>query len=113
MEPPVPLVGGCRSYTALTYSFPNFEPVCSMSGYNCRFLTHIQVSQETGKVVWYSHLFKNFPQLVVTHTIKDFHVVSEAEIDVFLEFLCFLHDPTSVGNLTSGSPASLKPNLYV
>ena len=49
-------------YTALLYSFPSFEPInCSMSGSNCYFVTHIQVSQETGKVVWYSHLFKNFP----------------------------------------------------
>ena len=103
MEPPVPLVGGCRSYTALTYSFPNFEPVCSMSGYNCRFLTHIQVFQETGKVVWYSHLFKNFPQFAVIHTIKGFNVVNEA--DVLLELPCFLHNPVNVGNLISGSSA--------
>ena len=56
-------------YTALTFSFPNFEPVCcSMSGSNCCFLTCIQVSQEGSKVVRYSHLFQNFPQFVVTHT---------------------------------------------
>ena len=60
-----------------------------MSGSNCRFLTHIQVSQETSKVVWYYYLFKNFPQFVMIHTVKDFAVVNETEIDVFLEFPCF------------------------
>ena len=70
------------------YSFPNFQPVhCSMSGSNCCFLTCIQVSQEAGKMVWYSHLSKNFPQFVVIHTVKGFHVVNEAEVDVFIEFL--------------------------
>ena len=53
------------------YSFPNLEPVrCSMSGSNCFFLTYIQISQEAGKVVWYSHLLTNFPQFVVIHTVK-------------------------------------------
>ena len=52
--------------------FPNFDPVhCSMSSSNCYFLTCIQVSQETGKVIWYSHPFKNFPQFVVIHLVKD------------------------------------------
>ena len=59
----------------------------------CFFLTRIQVYQETGKVIWCSHLFKNFPQFVVIHTVKGFHVVNE-EVDVFLELLCFLHDPS-------------------
>ena len=59
-------------------------------------------------MVWYSHLFKNFPQFVVIHTVKGFHVVNEAEIDVFLEFLCFFHDPANVGNLISGSSAFSK-----
>ena len=72
---------------------------------NCCFLTHIQVSQEAGKVVWYSHLLKNFPQFVVIHRIKGFSVVNEAEIGAFLEFSCFFYDPTDVGNLTSGSSA--------
>ena len=67
------------------YSFPNLESVhCSMSSSNCCFLTCIQVSQEAGKVVWYSHLLKNFPQLVVIHTVRGFSVVNEA--DAFLEF---------------------------
>ena len=66
------------------YSFPNFEPVsCYMSDSNCCFLTCIQVSQEAGKVVWYSCLFKNFPQLFVIHTVKGFSVVDEAEVDIF------------------------------
>ena len=68
-----------------------------MSGSKCCFLiTHIQASQEAGKVVWYSHLFKNFPQFVVIHTVKDFSLVDEAEVDVFLELSCFAYDPTYV-----------------
>ena len=58
----------------------------------CYFLTCIQVSQETGKVVWYSPLFKNFLQFVVMHTMKGFHIVNEAEVDVFLELSCFFDD---------------------
>ena len=84
---------------------------CSMSHSNCCFLTCIQISQEAGKVVWYSHLFKNFPQFVVIHIIKGFSIVSKAEIDVFLEFSCFLYDPVDVGNLSSGSSAFSKSNL--
>ena len=60
-----------------------------MSGSNCCFLMCIQVSQEAGKVLWYLHLFKNFPQFVVIHTVKGFIVDNEAEIDVLLEFSCF------------------------
>ena len=76
------------------YSFPNLEPVhCSKSDSNCFFLTFTHVSQETGSVVWYSHLFKGFPQLVIIHTIKVFIIVNEAEVGVFLEFPCFLYDP--------------------
>ena len=84
-----------------------------MNGSNFCFLTHIQVSQETGKVVWYSQLFKNFPQFVVIHTVKGFHVVNKAEVDVFLEFPCFLCDPLDVGNLIFGSSAFTKPSLYI
>ena len=74
-------------YTALTYSFPNLEPVCcSMSGSDCCFLTCIQVSQEAGKMVWNSHLFKYFPQLVVTHRIKGLNAVNEAEVDFYFIF---------------------------
>ena len=96
------------------YSFPNFEPVhCSMSSYNCCFLTCIQISQEAGKAVWYSHLLKNFPQFVVIYTVKGFSIVSEAEVDVFLEFLCFLYDSMDVGNLISGSSAFSKSSSYL
>ena len=56
-------------------------------------------------MVWYFHLFKNFPQFVVVHTVKGFSVVNEAEVDVFMEFSCFFYDPTNVGNLISGSSA--------
>ena len=71
-------------------------------------MTHIQVSPETGKVVWYSHLFKNLPQFVVIHTVKFFSIVNEAEVDVFLGLFCFLHDLMNVIHLISGSSACLK-----
>ena len=74
-----------------------------MSGSNCCFLTCIQVLQEAGKVVWYSHIFKNFPQFVVIHTVKGFSIVNETEVDVSSEFPCFLYDPADVANLISGS----------
>ena len=97
---------------ALIYSFPNLEPVlCYMSSSNCCFLTCIQVSREANKVVWYSHLFKNFPQFVVIYTVKGFVVVNKAEVDFFLEFSCFFYDPTDVGNLISGSSAFSKSSL--
>ena len=74
----------------LTCSFPNFEPVCfSMPGVSCCFLTCVQISQEAGKVVWYSHLLKNVPPFTVIHTVEGFGVVNKAEIDVFLELLLF------------------------
>ena len=66
------------------------------------------IVQETGKVAWYSHPFKNFPQFIVIHTVKGFGVVNKAEIDVFLELSCFFHDPADVGNLISGSSAFSK-----
>ena len=89
-------------YTALKYSFPNLEPVhCSMSGSNCCFLTCIQVCQEAGKVVWYSHFLNSFPHFVVIHTVKGFSVVSEAEVDVFLELSYLFDDPVDIGNLIS------------
>ena len=79
----------------------------------CCFLTCIQVSHEAGQVVWYSHLFKNFPQFVVIHTIKGFSVVNEAEVDVFLEFSCFFYDAVNVGNYICGSSAFSKSSLYL
>ena len=63
----------------------------------CYFLTCVQVSQEADKVVWYSHLFKNFPNFVVIHTVKSFSIVSEAEVNVFLELCCFFDDQKNVG----------------
>ena len=64
-------------------------------------------------MVWYSHLFKNFPQFVVTHTVKGFGVVNKAERDVFLEFPCFFYDPMDVGSLISGSSAFSKSILDI
>ena len=91
------------------YSFSYLEPVCcSMSSSNCCFLTCIQISQEAGQVVWYSHFFNNFPQFVVIHTVKGYGVVNEAEADVFLELSQFFNDWTDVGNLISGSSAFSK-----
>ena len=63
-----------------------------MSSSNCCFLTCIQVSQEEGQVVWYSHLFQNFPQFIVIHTVKGFAIVNKEEIDIFLELSCFFDD---------------------
>ena len=64
-------------------------------------------------MVWYSHFLKNFPQFLVIHTVKGVSVVNEVEVDVFLEFSCFFHDPTDVGNLISGSSAFSKSSLYI
>ena len=90
----------------------HLEPVhCSMSGSNCCFSSHIHVSQETGKEIWYSNLLKNFPQLVVIHTVKAFSIVNETEVDVFLEFSCYFYYPTDVGNLSSCSLVFSKSNL--
>ena len=101
-------------YTALIYSFPNLEPVCcSVSSSNSCFLTLTQISQEAGKMVWYSHLLKNFPQFVVIHTVKGFGVVNKAEVDVFLELSCFFYDPTDAGNLISGSSDFSKSSLNI
>ena len=96
------------------YSFSYLEPVChSMSGSNCCFLTCIQVSQEADQVVWHSHLFQNFPQFIVIHTVKGFGLVNKAEIDVFLELSCFFDDLVDVGNLISGFSAFSKTNLNI
>ena len=68
-----------------------------MSGSNYCFLTCIQISQDAGKVVWYSHLFKNFPQFVVIHTVKGFGIVNKAEVDVFLELSVTLSSSQNKG----------------
>ena len=84
-----------------------------MSSSNCCFLICIQVSQEAGRVVWYSPLFQNFPQFIVIHTVKGFGVVNKAKVDVFLELSCFFKDPADVGNLISGSSAFSKTSLNI
>ena len=84
-----------------------------MSGSNWCILSCIQVSQEAGKVVWYSQIFNNFPQFVVIHMVKIFIAVKEAEVGVLLEFPCFFYDPTDIGNLISGSSAFSKSSLNI
>ena len=96
------------------YSFPDLEPVCcSMSSSNCCFLTCIQISQEADQVVRYSHIFQNFPQFVVIHTVNGFGIVNKAEVDVFWELSWFFDDPMDVGKLISGSSAFSKTNLNI
>ena len=84
-----------------------------MSSSNFCFLTCIQISQEAGQVVWYSHLFQNFPQFIVIHIVKGFGLVNRAEIDVFMELSCFFHDPVDVGNLISGCSAFSKTSVNI
>ena len=84
-----------------------------MSSSNSCFLTFIQISQEVGQVVWYSHLFQNFPQFVVIHTVKGFGIVNKAEIDDFLELSCSFDDPADIANVISGSSAFSKTNLNI
>ena len=85
----------------------------SMFSSNCCFLSCIQVSQEAGQVVWYSHLFQNFPQFIVIHTVKGFGIVNKAEVDIFLEPSCFLDDTADVGNLISGYSVFSKTSLNI
>ena len=87
----------------------NWSMPCS----NCCFMTCIQVSQEAGKVVWYAHLSRNFPQFIVIHTVKDFNITSIGEVDVFLELSCFFNDPTDEAIWSSGSSASSKSSLNI
>ena len=96
------------SLDVLLFLFGN--SCCSMSSSHCCFLICIQVSQEAGQVVWYSHLS---PQFIVIHIVKGFVIVNKAEIDVFLELSCFFHNPADVGNLISGSSAFSKTNLNI
>ena len=84
-----------------------------MSSSNCCFLTCIQISQEACYVVWYSCLFKNFPQFVVIDTVKGFSITNKAEIVVFLETSCFFNDPAVFGNLISGSSVFSKTSLNI
>ena len=73
----------------------------------------MHISEKTGKVVWYSHLFKNFPQFVVNHVVKGFGIHNKAEVEVFLELSCFFSNPTDVGNFISGSSAFSKSSLNI
>ena len=82
-----------------------------MSSSNCFFLSCIWVSQKAGEMVWYSHLFQDFLQFMVIHTVKGFGIVNKAEIDVFLELSCSFDDVADVGNLISGSSAFSKTSL--
>ena len=101
-------------YIVLRYSFPDLEPVCfSMFGSNCCFLTCIQASQDACQVVWYSHLLKNFPQVIVIHTVKGFGIVNKAEVDVFMKLFCLFYGPVDIGYLTSGSSAFSKSTLNI
>ena len=94
--------------------FPDLKSVCcSISRSNCCFLTFIEISQEAGQVVWYSHLFNNFPQFVVIHTVTGFGIVNKAEVDVFLEVICFVDDPTDVGNLIYGCSTFSRSSLNI
>ena len=98
---------------SLDVLLPELEPVCcSMPSSDCCFLTCIQISQEAGQVVWCSHVFKNFPQFVVIHTVKGFGIVNKAEIDVFLKLMLFRR-ATDVGNLISDSSAFSKTSLNI
>ena len=81
-----------------------------MSSSNYCFLTCIQISQEASQMVWYSHLFQNFPQFVVIHKVKAFRIINKAEVDVFLELSCFFDDTV---NLISGSSAFSKFSLNI
>ena len=99
-------------YTALTYSFPNFQPVhCSVSSSVAFWPTYGFLRKQ---VRWSGiHLLKNFPQFAMIHTVKGFSLVNEAEVDVFLQLSCFSVIQWDVGNLISGSPAFYKPCLYI
>ena len=96
------------------YSFPDLQPACcSMSSSNYCFLTCIQISQEAGQVVCYSHLFQNFLQFAVIHTVKGFVIVNKAEIDAFLKHFLLFDDSMDVGNFISGSSVFSKYSLYI
>ena len=84
-----------------------------MSTFMFMLLPDPHTTQEAGQVVWYSHLFQNFPQFIVIHTVKGFGIVIKAEIDIFLELSCFFHDPAEVVNLISGSSAFSKTSLNI
>ena len=84
-----------------------------MSRSNCCILMCIQISQESGQVVWYSLLFQKSPQFVVIHRVKGFGIINKAEVEVFLELSCFFDDWMDVGNLISGSSVFSKSSLNI
>ena len=84
-----------------------------MSGSNCCILTCVQISQKAVQVIWYSHLFQKFPQFIVIHTVKDFGIVNNVEVDVFSGTLLLFNNSTNVGNLISGSSAFSKSGLNI
>ena len=99
-------------YIALTYSFRDLDIDCrSISHYNSCFLTLIQISQKAGKLAWYPHLLKNFPQFAEMYTVKGIDKINTAEVDGFLEFPCFFYDLAHVGNLMSHSSGCSKSSL--
>ena len=96
------------------YSFPDLESVC----FPCPVLTVAswpvyRFLKKAGQVVCYFHLFQNFPQFIVIHTVKGFGIVNKAEVGVFLELSCFFQDPADVGNLISGFSAISKSSLNI
>ena len=94
------------------YSFSYLEPVCCSTSSSVASWP-VQTSQEAGQVVWYSHLFQNFPQFIVIHTVKGFGIVNKAEINVFLELFCFFDNPVDVSSVISGSSAFPKTSLNI
>ena len=91
------------------YSFSYLEPVCcSMSSSNCCFLTCIQISQEAGQVVWYSHLFQNFPQFIVIHTLKGFGIVNKASTDQIRNYMNILLNCLSLVTLNQTGECSAR-----
>ena len=107
-------------YTFLRLKVKLYTPflIWNQSVASCQVLTVaswtcIQISQEAGQVVWYSHLCKNFPQFDVIHTVKFFGVVNKAQVDVFLELSCFFNYLVDVCNLVSGSSAFFKSSLNI
>ena len=84
-----------------------------MSSSNCCFLACTQISQDVGKVIWYSQFFKIFSEFVVIHTLKGFGIVNKAKVDIFLELSCSFNDLADVSNLTTGSSAFAKSSLNI
>ena len=109
---------GYKNLTYCDFLFPvrSLSYCCRSSSRNCSEINVFlkpKIYQETCKVVWYSHLFKNLPQFLVIHTVKAFGIVNKAEVDVFQELSCLFYDPVDVGNLISGSSPFSKSSLNI